>query len=399
MPALGIPGSSNWRHEWSHHLDGLAVVYAFVEPDAGGENLAEVLSMAPFADRLRLVRAIHLKNRISIEVHTASFRAVRGYTLVGVICDEVAFWRDESSTNPDAEIIAALRPGMATVPGALLLGISSPYSRRGVLWEAYRRYYGQDADPVLLWQADTRSMNPSVDAALIARAYSEDEASASAEYGAQFRRDIEGFLSREAIDAVVVPERRELPAVEGVHYVAFCDPSGGSADSMTLAIAHREQERAVLDALREVKPPFSPESVVGEFVETLRRYRIGQVTGDRYGAEWVAERFRKCGIDYQPADKAKSDLYRELLPAINSRSVELLDHPRLLAQLCTLERRTARGGRDSIDHPPNGHDDVANAAAGALALVVRRRGLTPEDLYGDGGACSDYDPDGRYDPN
>jgi hypothetical protein len=46
----------------------------------------------------------------------------------------------------------------------------------------------------------------------------------------------------------------------------------------------------------------------------------------------------------------------------------LLDHPRLVAQLCALERRTARGGRDSIDHPPGAHDDVANAAAGALVL-------------------------------
>ena len=78
------------------------------------------------------------------------------------------------------------------------------------------------------------------------------------------------------------------------------------------------------------------------------------MTGDRYGAEWVAEQFRKAGITYRPAEKAKSDLYRELLPAINSQTVELLDHPKLIAQLCALERRTARGGRDSIDHPPNG---------------------------------------------
>jgi hypothetical protein len=56
VPALGIPGSSSWRHEWSEHLDGFATVYAVVEPDAGGEKLAEALSAAPFADRLRLVR-------------------------------------------------------------------------------------------------------------------------------------------------------------------------------------------------------------------------------------------------------------------------------------------------------------------------------------------------------
>ena len=39
--------------------------------------------------------------------------------------------------NPDVEIVAALRPAMATVPGAVLLGISSPYARRGILWQQY----------------------------------------------------------------------------------------------------------------------------------------------------------------------------------------------------------------------------------------------------------------------
>ena len=75
----------------------------------------------------RTAESVHLTNRISIEVHTASFRSVRGYTIVAAICDEIAFWRDDTTANPDAEVVSALRPGMATVPGALLLGISSPY--------------------------------------------------------------------------------------------------------------------------------------------------------------------------------------------------------------------------------------------------------------------------------
>jgi hypothetical protein len=292
--------------------------------------------------------------------------------MVAVIADEVAFWRDESSANPDAEIIGALRPGMATVPGSLLLAISSPYSRRGVLWDAYHRHFGKDGDPVFVWQGASASMNPTIDPAIIARAYEEDEASASAEYGAEFRRDIESFVSREAIAAVVVPERRELPPVEGVRYFGFCDPSGGSSDSMTLAIAHTEGEPrvAVLDALREVRPPFSPDAVVTEFAALLKRYGVARVTGDRYAAEWCAERFRKAGVYYKPAERPKSDLYREFLPMVNSASVELLDHPKLLAQLCSLERRTARNGRNSIDHPPNGHDDLANVVAGVVHLCV-----------------------------
>ena len=65
--------------------------------------------------------SIDLAGRITIEVHTTSFRSIRGYTVVAALCDEIAFWRSEDSANPDTEILAALRPAMATVPGAMLL--------------------------------------------------------------------------------------------------------------------------------------------------------------------------------------------------------------------------------------------------------------------------------------
>ncbi len=169
-----------------------------------------------------------------------------------------------------------------------------------------------------------------------------------------------------------MPGRRELPPVDGVSYVGFIDPSGGSQDAMTLAIAHREDDYAVLDAVREVRPPFSPEAVVAEFAQVLRTYYVTRVSGDRYAGEWCRERVRKASLEYDVCERSKSDLYRELLPALNSGRVELLDHARLRAQLAGLERRTARGGRDSIDHAPGAHDDVVNAAAGALVSAASR---------------------------
>ncbi len=320
----------------------------------------------------RTKESVELANRVTIEVHTASFRAVRGYSLIGVICDEIAFWStDDGAANPDAEIVNGLRPGMATIPGAVLVAISSPYARRGALWEAYRRHYGQDGDSVLVWKADTRAMNPRVDLKVIDAAYEQDEVAAAAEYGAEFRRDIESFVGREAVDACVVPGRRELPPLERVRYAAFVDPSGGSQDAMTVAIAHNGNGRAVLDLVRERKPPFDPSEVVAEFAAALKMYKVGSVTGDRYGGMWVAEEFLKQGIAYVPAEKAKSEIYGELLPLVNSGRAELLDAPRLVSQLCGLERRTARGGRDSVDHAPGAHDDVVNAAAGALVAAAR----------------------------
>jgi hypothetical protein len=298
------------------------VVFRYIEGLLDG-----VPMLAALVER-RMKDAIYLRNRVVIEVHTANFRAVRGYTIIGAICDEIAFWPSDESANPDTEILNGLRPGMATMPRALLLCLSSPYARRGALWEAYRRHYGQDGDPILMWAADTLSMNPTVSEDVIQSAYEQDEAAARAEYGAEFRRDIESFILREALDACVVPGRYQLPWVSTQHYVGSVDPSGGSQDSMTLAVAHLEHGRAILDLVREWRPPFNPEAVVKEFAEVLRAYRVNTVSGDHYAGEWPREQFRKQGISYQVADRPKSDLYRDLLPLLTSGTVELLDHQR-----------------------------------------------------------------------
>ncbi len=314
--------------------------------------------------------SIDLDNAASVEVQTASYRTTRGYTLAAALCDEIAFWPTDDAAEPDYAVLDALRPGMATIPGAVLLCASSPYARRGALWDAFRRWWGKDDAPALVWRAATRTMNPTVPQHVIDDAVERDPASAGAEYLAEFRADIEAFIAREVVDAAVVPGRHELPPVSGQSYLAFVDPSGGSSDSFTLAIAHREGERGVLDAVREYRPPFSPEAVVEEFAGLLAAYGIRKVAGDRYGGEWPRERFRARSVEYEPSAKSKSDIYREMLPILNSGRAELLDHPRLRAQLTGLERRTARGGRDSIDHAPGAHDDVANAVAGALVAAA-----------------------------
>lgn len=317
--------------------------------------------------------AIDLKRQVSIEVMTASFRTIRGYTVPVALTDEIAFFPTDDSANPDAEVLAALRPAMATIPGAMLLMASSPYARRGELWRTYKANYGRDDAPVLVWKAATRTMNPSVPQRVIDDATERDPASAAAEFGAEFRSDVEMLLSREAVEGCVDVGVLERPPVKGVTYWGFVDPSGGSSDSMTLAICHREDETAVIDAVREIRPPFSPESAVREFAALLKTYSLRSVTGDRYGGEWPRERFRSCGVEYRLAPATKSELYGELVAVVNSGRVSLLDQPRLQAQLIGLERRTSRGGRESIDHAPGAHDDLANAVAGCVQLAMRPR--------------------------
>jgi hypothetical protein len=294
---------------------------------------------------------------------------LRGPTYIAVIADEAAFWySDEFSSNADTEILNAVRPGLATTRGPLIVA-SSPYAKRGVLWEMHRKHYGLDGDPlIVVAQGTSRDFNPSLPQSVIDRALERDRAAATAEYLAEFRSDIETFVPFEVVQACI-GDHHEMAPLARHHYYAFVDPSGGSADSFTLPISHRDGERFVVDAVREVKPPFSPAAVIEDFATLLKTYRIKRVTGDRYAGEFPRELFRNRGIHYVCAEKPKSDLFRDLLPLLNSGRIVLPCSDRLINQLTGLERRTSRAGKDSIDHSPGGHDDIANAVAGAADQI------------------------------
>ena len=139
---------------------------------------------------------------------------------------------------------------------------------------------------VLVWRAAESGNEPSIPEAFIVEAYERDPASAEAEYGAEFRTDIESFVGIEAISACIEQGMRERAADRWCRYAGFVDPSGGSADSMTLAIAHRAGDTAILDAIREVRPPFSPEAAVAEFAALLKALSLLEGLWRQYAGEW-----------------------------------------------------------------------------------------------------------------
>jgi hypothetical protein len=322
-----------------------------------------------------------LASGVDIEVRPASYRTIRGVTSVAAICDEIAYWRSDDSANPDREILNALRPGLATTGGPLV-AISSPYAKRGELYSTFKRHFGQDGHrAILVAKAPSRTMDPSLSAKVVDRAYEEDPDSAAAEYGAEFRSDIEQFISREAIEACVATGVKARSPLSGIRYAGFCDPSGGTTDAMAMAIAHQEGNVVVLDCLLERRPPFSPDSLCREFAATFQAYGVSKILGDRYAGEWPREAFARYSIEYQPCSKTKSEIYAALLPLINSGRADLLDDKALIGQLVNLERRVGWGGRDSIDHGPGTHDDRINAAAGALVGVSEAPSLTQAGFF------------------
>ncbi len=379
--------SRHWREELTLGEVGVIPLIASDREQARNslaylKGLARLPLVAPYV--LRVLRdSVEFRTGAVVKVATASWRSTRGFTMLDAILEECAFYTVEGSANPDEEILTAIRPALLTVPGARIYGISSPYARRGILWKAYEQHWGQDESDVLVFSADSLSLNPTLNPRAIAREFEADPLRAASEYGRdrrlEFRRDVEAFLSVEAVEAVVQASRPlELPAREGVHYVAFTDPSGGSRDSWTLAVAHLEDGRAVLDVVRERRPPFSPDVVVHEYAALVKAYRVMQVTGDKYAGEFPRELFRKQGIEYRTAQKTKGDYYRELLAPVRSSASP---GPASISKPAPCgsrrnRRRTRRAGNSHSARCP----DSANSWKASASAPVSSRAVPDQSL-------------------
>lgn len=208
-------------------------------------------------------------------------------------------------------------------------------------------------------------MNPTLPQHVVDDAMRDDAEAARAEYLAEFRGDISTFLDADLVAECTRPKPLELPVASGLAYQAFVDPAGGGADEFTLSIGHRDGETIVIDLVRGRHG--SPAGIVAEFATILKRYNIHRVTGDRYAGRWPRDEFEKHNVRYEVSDLDRSGLYLELLAALNSGRIELPPCEKTARQLIGLERRTARSGRDSIDHAPGANDDRANAVAGLVA--------------------------------
>ena len=102
---------------------------------------------------------------------------------------------------------------------------------------------------------------------MVDRALEKDRARATAEYLAQFRTDVEGFVALEIVEACTGDYREMLPAASNF-YRAFTDPSGGSDDSFALAISHKSKD--CISSMPFARP--AHRSLLTRWSMTSRRY-------------------------------------------------------------------------------------------------------------------------------
>jgi hypothetical protein len=326
-----------------------------------------------------LQESLELVNGTTIEIRPASWRATRGFTVGLLAMEELSYWRFEAeSANVDKEIYTAVKPGMTTIKNSLVVGISTPFARQGLLWDKYERHYGKSGS-VLIWRAPSWRMNLSLSEAELRQDFFETLGAAEfgAEYEARFREDIETYLPLEVIMAAVVPGRENVDYKPGTFYRGFCDPAEGlrkGGDSMTFAVSHGTEDKPkkyILDFLLEFQPPFDPKEVIRQIAEICHLYRITNIVQDRHAVGWIGADLKEYNITTEVSDLTKSQIYEHFAVIMNKRQVELVDCPKLKTQMRSLMKFLRGGGTVAIDHLRSGHDDVVNSAAGAIVAVSR----------------------------
>jgi hypothetical protein len=196
------------------------------------------------------------------------------------------FYTEDYYTNTDTEVLRATRPGLLTTNGPIIT-ISSPYAKRGVLWEAFKKHFGPNGSPlVLVARGSTRAFNPTISEEEIALELERDPVANRAELLAEFRSDIDSFIGLDVVEACI-GDYFEIPPSHRWTYFMFIDSSGNREDSFCCSIAHRDGDKIIVDVAREWRPPFSIDGTVDEICALAKSYRISVIG-------MLAMCFRRC---------------------------------------------------------------------------------------------------------
>jgi hypothetical protein len=321
---------------------------------------------------------VEFKSGSALEVCTNDAALIRGRSAVAVLGSEVCHWNvAEGSVSSDEDVIGAASPCLAMTPGGgLMVMASSVGARVGYMHRRWRELWGNDDGEDVCWLSSSRTMNPQLSESVIARAYRDDPARARAEYDSIWRDQEAAFLSRELVLAAVDDGVATRPPVPNRKYYCGVDISGGVIDSYVIAISSKVGDKVVLDCIASRAAPFSPPAVTKEMARIARQFGISTVVGDSYSAAWCKSAWAAEGITYKASQLDRSEAYAEILPLFSSGRARLLDHQKLIGQLCALVRKNT-GTREKIDHPQGRgyHDDEANAVALSLGLASATTGF------------------------
>ncbi len=296
--------------------------------------------------------------------------ALRGRSLIFALLDESAFFRDESFSVNDVEIVRAVAPRI--VPGGQLLILSTPWLEQGVLYELWRRNFGTPTDAIVAHAPTLVMRDDAHTRSFVARERARDPENALRELDAQFLGGGASALFDATSIANAVDSSRPLVIARKVNMLTA---AGGDLalvrNSSALAIVGRCGERYELLELVEHRPakgqPLKLSAVIGDFATVLDRHELRHFMADGHqreaAREWCDE--HEVAIDDAPEGSAgKWEAHQHLATLFREGRFTMPRHPRLEAQLRAVVAVPIAGGGYRISSPrrPDGsHGDLVSA--------------------------------------
>lgn len=356
------------------------VAFVSVSRDESAQRLKTIEAIlraleVPFR---RADAAIELVGRpIVFKTYAASLAGVSGFTCILAVCDELAKWRDaDTGANPAREVLASLRPTLATQPNARIVLSSSPFSTLDAHFEAFER--GETPEQMTA-EAPTWVANPTVTEE-DTRALEPDGPTHAREYGAiPMDGGASAFFDARAVEAAVDRTRPTLlPHVPSLAAWAGAD-FGFRSDSSALAIVRRTEDGRAFElaALEELRPgkgaPLLPSAVVASFATLARSYGCTWVMADSHYREAMREALAEHRLALAPAPEGqigKAETYVRARVLLHQGALRLPKHDRLIAQLKEVISKPTPGGGLSLSSPRRsgggGHGDLVSALVLAL---------------------------------
>jgi hypothetical protein len=340
-------------------------------------------------DTITLARPGGRKVSVECLPATRGGASLRGRSLVGVILDEAAFFRDESYQVNDAELYRAIAPRV--LPGGQLVIASTPWAKTGLLWQLYHDNWD---GPVTCLAAHAATLllrdEPHI-VEQIERETARDPENARREFGAEFMTAGAGaFFDASAIDQSTVPMVLGRKPGPGATVTAGCD-LGFVSDSSALVIVHRYGHVYEVAELLEMKPgkdePLRPSEVIEAFARIARKHGAIGIMSDVHYREAVRESLRSADLVLYPAPEGstgKIAVYTKAKALFAEGRVRIPDHPKLLRQLREISGKATSGGSLSITSPrgPGGHGDIVSALVLALYQASGHEVAAPKPREG-----------------
>lgn len=323
-------------------------------------------------------------SNVRLRSNAASSKSSRGSACPVIIADELAFFgSDPHAKETDKEIMRAVTPSMLQFEdSAMLITLSTPNTRHGVLYEKYDNRFDLPKKCVVL-KAPSWVFNNRYRSEDFYDFWKEDPENFTREFEANFVDSLSSFLNPEFIDLAVMKGSKVIPAAakkSKVKYIAAID-AAFKGDIFTVNVVgigdNRITQHATLGFKGTRTNPIKAYEVAKAIRELNKQYDFSVVYADQFSFQPLKEIFSGFGITLEErvfTNTFKQKIYKNLKYLLDSQIIDLLDHPATINELKEIQVEISTTGKIRIMHPPGGHDDYADSLAIA-AYIAKEVGV------------------------